>query len=41
MNKTDVKNMRNLLKWRELSRKVSKGADYNTAGEIKFDMLIR
>lgn len=39
MNKTDVKNMKNLLKWRELSRKVSKGADYNTAGEIKFDVL--
>ncbi len=39
MNKTDVKNIKSLLKWRELSRKVSKGADYDTAGEIKFDVL--
>ena len=39
MNKTDVKNMKSLLKWRELSRKVSKGADYDTDGEIKFDVL--
>jgi len=39
MNKTDVKNMKSLLKWRELSRKVSKGADYDEAGEIKFDVL--
>lgn len=39
MNKTDVKNMKSLLKWRELSRKVSKGADYDTAGKIKFDVL--
>lgn len=31
--------MKSLLKWRELSRKVSKGADYDTAGEIKFDVL--
>lgn len=39
MNKTDVKNMKNLLKWRELSRKVSKGANYDKGGEIKFDVL--
>ena len=39
MNKTDVKNMKSLLKWRELSRKVSKGADYDMEGEIKFDVL--
>lgn len=39
MNKTDVKNMKSLLKWRELSRKVSKGANYDTAGEIKLDVL--
>jgi len=39
MNKTDVKNIKSLLKWRELSRKVSKGADYDTAGEINFDVL--
>lgn len=39
MNKTDVKNMKSLLKWRELSRKVSKGANYDMAGDIKFDVL--
>lgn len=31
--------MKSLLRWRELSRKVSKGADYDEAGEIKFDVL--